>query len=368
MLIGTYAPANRDESRDEFRLAYLEALDVRARNLVAAGKSVILLGDLNVIRNELDSAGILDQLRKDGLTIEDFLSNPYRRLFNQLVFGGRVFGSRDAGREMPILHDLARLFHPDRRGMYTCWDTKTNARPGNFGSRIDYILCSENIKNWFSFANIQEGLMGSDHCPVYASLKDRIVIKGHEVDVKDVLNPPGTFKNGERKRDWSVKSLLPLSGRLIPEFDRRQNIKDMFFKTASMVDNSKTLGSKLSAPSPDLPGLSPFPDVPVNSTGSSLVIGQSSPAQATVTSKRGVDSTTSSRPAKRPKPVTLTKAKNVKAVEHGQATLSSFFKPKDPTSYPPEEEALVQFQGGADTPKTTTPKSHNLPSSLNTGS
>src|SRR5438093_664863 len=44
------------------------------------------------------------------------------------------------------------------------------------------------------------------------------------------MNPEGAVRNGERLRDWSLKDLLPLSGKLIPEFDRRRSIRDMFSK------------------------------------------------------------------------------------------------------------------------------------------
>ena len=138
------------------------------------GKQVILTGDLNVIRSEIDTTNLAETLRKEDMTMDDWLSRPTRRIFNQLIFDGTFKGPRDEGREEPILWDLTRCFYPDRQGMNTCWDTKRNTRPANNGSRIDYILCSDGLKKWFSDSNIQEGLMGSDHCPVYADMVDAI--------------------------------------------------------------------------------------------------------------------------------------------------------------------------------------------------
>ncbi|KAG7291553.1 hypothetical protein NEMBOFW57_001572 [Staphylotrichum longicolle] len=230
VLIGLYSPATRDETRTEFREAYIDAIDVRVRNLVAMGKQVFLCGDLNIVRSELDTAGLAERLRKEGMTLDEFLSTPSRRFLNHLVFGGRVEGQRDEGREEPVLWDLCREFHPTRAGMYTCWETRKNARPGNFGSRIDYVLCSSAIKDWFIDSNIQEGLLGSDHCPVFATLGDTVSLDGTKVRIEDVMNPPGMFKDGQRQREWSPKDLLPTSAKLIPEFDRRQSIRDMFFK------------------------------------------------------------------------------------------------------------------------------------------
>ena len=159
VLIGVYCPANRDESRDEFRLGFLNLLDARVRNLIALGKKVILTGDLNISREELDTANAEASMRKNGMTAEEYFSTPSRRLFNQLLTGSKIIVRRDEGRENPVMWDICRAFHPGRRGMFTCWEQKVNARPGNHGSRIDYVLCSLAMKDWFSDSNIQEGLM-----------------------------------------------------------------------------------------------------------------------------------------------------------------------------------------------------------------
>lgn len=234
VLIGTYCPANRDETRDEFRIGFLNALDARVRNLVAAGKRVFLTGDLNIIREEIDTANAAEQLKKQAITIEQYISTPARRMLNQLLVGGKVIGGKDEGREKPVMWDICRAFHPDRKGMFTCWEQKINARPGNFGSRIDYVLCSEEWKDWFCESNIQEGLMGSDHCPVYAVLKDKVEFEGKQLYIKDIMSD-GMFKEGVQQRQWSTKDLLPTSARLIPEFDRRRSIRDMFSKKPSLL-------------------------------------------------------------------------------------------------------------------------------------
>lgn len=161
VLIGVYCPAYRDESRDSFRMDFLNALDSRVRNLTAMGKRVIVTGDINISKQSIDAAHGIEALRKGTMTEEEFISSPSRRLFNQLTADGMVIGERDEGREEPVLFDVCRSVHPDRTGMYTCWDQKLNARPGNYGSRIDYVLCSLDMQDWFSDANIQEGLMVS---------------------------------------------------------------------------------------------------------------------------------------------------------------------------------------------------------------
>ncbi|KAL8695855.1 MAG: hypothetical protein Q9224_003116, partial [Gallowayella concinna] len=228
VLFGLYSPANRDETRDDFRLGFLDVLDARIRNLVAMGKRVIVTGDLNISREELDTANAEASMRKNGYTVEEYISTPARRMFNQLLEGGKVIGEKDQGREKAIMWDACRGFHPKRKGMFTCWEQKVNARPGNYGARIDYVLSSLDMKTWFSNSNIQEGLMGSDHCPVFAVLKDQVEVNGEMVHTIDMMNPPGMFLHGIRQREYSVRDMLPSSGKLIPEFDGRRNIKDMF--------------------------------------------------------------------------------------------------------------------------------------------
>lgn len=159
VLFGVYSPANSNGLRDDFRYGFLCALDCRIRNLVQMGKRVVLVGDLNVSREEIDTANAVEDMRKEGLTHADYISTPNRRVFNQMLVGGDVIGERDVGREEPILCDLVREHHPTRAGMFTHWEQKINARPGNFGSRIDFILVCQAMQNWFSHADIQEGLM-----------------------------------------------------------------------------------------------------------------------------------------------------------------------------------------------------------------
>ncbi|KAL8661365.1 MAG: hypothetical protein Q9202_005667 [Teloschistes flavicans] len=245
VLLGVYSPANRDETRDDFRREFLNLLDARVRNLVAMGKRVFLTGDLNISREELDTANAEAAMRKSGFTPEDFISTPARRMLNQLLEGGKVIGERDANRENSIIWDICRGFHPSRKGMFTCWEQKVNARPGNYGSRIDYVFCSLSMKSWFSESNIQEGLMGSDHCPVYAVMKDKIEVEGRDVHALDIMNPPGMFMNGQRQRDYSAKDMLPMSGKLIPDFDGRRSIKDMFARKLSLPASQSSVSNLL---------------------------------------------------------------------------------------------------------------------------
>jgi AP endonuclease-2 len=381
VLIGTYCPANRDESRDEFRIGFLNAVDARVRNLVAAGKRVFWTGDLNIIREELDTAKLEDQLKKLNMTKEEYFSSPGRRIFNQLLVGGKVIGERDEGREKPVLWDICRGFHPTRKGMYTCWEQKINARPGNYGSRIDYVLCSEGFKDWFRASNIQEGLMGSDHCPVYAIFKDKVEIEGSEVDIRDLMSF-GMYFRGKREREWSTKDLLPTSARLIPEFTSRRSIRDMFAKKPSLstkessVSNSESFrGEENSQPSttnifpradnfqpketPDSktppptdettrlePRTTPLRSPAKPSTMSLSKPNNKRPSEASNTTakseKRGKSSASS-------KAAPTSKAPTGK----GQSSLMGFFKPKNPPPSASAEDQSSSTLNGPETPSDT---------------
>ena len=70
---------------------------------------------------------------------------------------------------------------------------------------------------------------------MYAVLKDRISMDGVERDLRDVMNPSGMFLGGKRQREYSITGdLLPSSGKLIPEFFGRRNIRDMFVRKAPL--------------------------------------------------------------------------------------------------------------------------------------
>nr|ABN11482.1 DNA lyase [Ascosphaera apis] len=231
VLIGVYLPAVRNELRDDFRLGFLRVFECRVRNLIALGKRIIVAGDLNISRDVQDSASALADVLGERLSREQYISTPSRALFNELVTDSSDYDSSEPNNNAQcVLWDICRDFHPSRKGMFTCWDMKTNARPGNFGSRIDYILCSLNIRDWFVAADAQQHLMGSDHCPVFAVLKENILLDAKETRLRDVMGVKNhSLDEGDPQK--SVKSQLhPLSGRRYPEFRGRRDIKQMLFQ------------------------------------------------------------------------------------------------------------------------------------------
>ena len=325
VLIGVYAPANSNGLRDDFRHAFNVALDFRVRNLVALGKNVVLCGDLNVSRGEIDSAGSVEECRKQGISHSEYISTPNRRVFNQLLVDGEVVGARDEGREEGVFVDTTRAFYPDRKGMYTHWEQKVNARPGNFGSRIDFVLVSKSMYAWVKDANIQEGLLGSDHCPVFVDFHDTIsttslpptLRKQHldlgTVSLIDALSATGTFQDGERQKEWRLQDIPAFSGKRMQEFDRRRSIKNMFAAPALKSAKSSQVAATNDAPQGD-----------EGSTQHSEKALPSAPRSPT--EKRKAQTAASPLPSKKQK------ADGGKAdgngVGRGQQSLIGFFRPK----------------------------------------
>ena len=67
--------------------------------------------------------------------------------------------------------DTFRYLHPDTTGAYSWWSYMQRSRERNIGWRIDYFLVSERIAPNVTVADIDEKVMGSDHCPVILELK-----------------------------------------------------------------------------------------------------------------------------------------------------------------------------------------------------
>ncbi|KAL5113824.1 Class II abasic (AP) endonuclease [Pleosporales sp. CAS-2024a] len=380
VLFGVYSPANSNGLRDDFRYGFLSALDFRIRNLSSMGKNVILTGDLNVSRDLIDTARAEEHLRSQGMTHSEYLNTPNRRIFNQLLMNSQVTGERDHGREDSVLYDLCREFHPDRRGMYTHWEQKINARPGNFGSRIDFVLCSIAIKDWFQDSNIQEGLMGSDHCPVYAVLKDTISTKcvlqpnvagvycNAEVHTLDLMNPPGVFTCGVRQRDYiPAKDMPRLSGRLLPEFTKRQNIRDMFSKKPGLEeavilspDNSLTAHTIVKNAPEGHDDLNRLETTQAVSTSSSL----KSPE------KRRAPSPLPEKPVKRNRSGLSTTSNVTPFLSKGQQSLKGFLQSRDKSRAAPAtpilDPVIQTLESPADTSQMGTTRSTPSSSSVST--
>ena len=127
----------RMEWEDDFR-AYVGALKEK--------KPVIVTGDMNVAKEEIDLKNPKTNRKNAGFTDEE------RGKFTELLDAGFI--------------DTFRYFYPDREGIYSWWSYRFSARAKNAGWRIDYFCVSESLKERLKDAKILTDVMGSDHCPI----------------------------------------------------------------------------------------------------------------------------------------------------------------------------------------------------------
>ena len=152
------------------------------------------------------------------------------------------------------------------------------------------------------------------------------------------MNPPGMFLNGKRLKEYSVTNdPLPLSGKLIPEFFGRRNIRDMFARKPSVqqsqsTDATATEFEEINAEDMSNGGATTVSHLPLSTTAhvpsSAPGISTSSPSVAS--KKRPMSEVSSNKPLKRAK--SSSSASAPQATNKGQQSLKGFFKPKASTT------------------------------------
>jgi exodeoxyribonuclease-3 len=134
------------------KLRFLEALTAWVRELHAAGRTVVLCGDMNVARAEVDVHPKERKPRAIGQLPEE------RALFAQLLDAGLV--------------DVARHLDPGNEELFTWWAPWRNMRQRNIGWRIDYVLASRALEPRLRASVSQREVGTSDHGPVVVTLDD----------------------------------------------------------------------------------------------------------------------------------------------------------------------------------------------------
>ncbi|XP_069501441.1 DNA-(apurinic or apyrimidinic site) endonuclease 2 isoform X2 [Ambystoma mexicanum] len=183
-VINVYCPRADPEKpeRKTYKLRFYHLLQARAEAILRSGGHVIILGDVNTSHRIIDTCDPKDP--------EFFEDNPGRKWLNQFLVhrNGDATGSGSAGKEEEsplaaaeeqtggLFLDSFRFFHPTQQNAFTCWCTNTGARLTNYGSRIDYIFGDRAlVENEFEDSVLMPEVEGSDHCPVKANLRCRLV-------------------------------------------------------------------------------------------------------------------------------------------------------------------------------------------------
>ncbi len=143
--INIYFPnAQPGLKRLDFKLDFNREV-LRFMDRLAAEKSVVMCGDLNVAHREIDLANPKSNEKNPGF------SPPERAWMDELVHAGYV--------------DTFRLFNQEPE-QYSWWSYRFNARARNIGWRIDYFVVDPGSRDRVRGAAIHDDIPGSDHCPV----------------------------------------------------------------------------------------------------------------------------------------------------------------------------------------------------------
>jgi exodeoxyribonuclease-3 len=139
----------------DYKLGWFQRLTEHAAELLAAGTTVVLAGDYNVMPTERD-------VYKPERWGDDALFRPeVRAAFHNLVAQGWT--------------DAIRKLYPDET-IYTFWDYFRNAYGRDAGLRIDHFLLSPHLDSRLIAGGVDRFVRGwektSDHGPVWIELAD----------------------------------------------------------------------------------------------------------------------------------------------------------------------------------------------------
>lgn len=326
VLFNVYLPnAGSAEERHLFKQDYHAAFEARCKALVAAGRRVVIVGDLNCTHHPIDSCeGDRDVRMLGGL--DAYMARPSRAwIHNMLAAGGGQFV------------DLFRQFHPDERGAYTCWDTRTNARETNYGSRIDYVLTDSNTAALFSSCVIRRDVLGSDHCPVTAEADDDALLPASAA----ACDPPS------------------IATKFMPEFSGSQQKISALFRTASAIKDEAALpdevltGVKASSvevgKDKDLPLPSTLSSASSSSLSSSIASLSALPTGLLPAAPSPLPATAPKRPKAQPSIASFFGARASDADSQGRESPQPAVSPTPPftstlSTVPPQPETTEQFQ------------------------
>ncbi|HVZ70985.1 MAG TPA: exodeoxyribonuclease III [Polyangia bacterium] len=135
------------------KIRFLHALTTWAAEIRASGRALVLCGDFNVARAEIDVHPRERNNRLMGQLPEE------RALFEGLLEAG---GLRDVGRDLDPTNDA----------MYSWWAPWRNMRQRNVGWRLDYVLASAALAARAVSCPAVREFGTSDHGPVIATFAE----------------------------------------------------------------------------------------------------------------------------------------------------------------------------------------------------
>jgi exodeoxyribonuclease-3 len=127
------------------KVRFMESLIAWVQRLHAEGRELVLCGDINIARTEMDvhpreRKPVIGQLPEERALFE-------RMLGDHLV-------------------DVGRAMAPDNPNLFTWWAPWRNMRQRNIGWRLDYVLASRSIAARATECKVLADVGTSDHAPV----------------------------------------------------------------------------------------------------------------------------------------------------------------------------------------------------------
>jgi exodeoxyribonuclease-3 len=144
VLASVYVP---NGSKDyEAKLGFVRKLAAWTAQVYREGRELILCGDINITRSDMD---VHPKQRKPGVIGQ----RPEERELLQSLLGDHLV-------------DVGRALDPDNAALFTWWAPWRNLRQRNIGWRIDYILASPSIAQRATACVVLTDVGTSDHAPV----------------------------------------------------------------------------------------------------------------------------------------------------------------------------------------------------------
>jgi exodeoxyribonuclease-3 len=145
----------------EAKMRFLTALEEFTREMHERSRPIVVCGDLNIARTDMDVHPKERKPRIIGQLPEE------RALLERIIGNGLV--------------DTGRALDPENDQMFTWWAPWRNMRQRNIGWRLDYLLATRSVFDAVGRCVVQREFGTSDHAPVFAEYAIGAAVEPPEV-------------------------------------------------------------------------------------------------------------------------------------------------------------------------------------------
>jgi exodeoxyribonuclease-3 len=146
------------------KMRFLASIEAWAAELRSSGSALVLCGDLNVARADIDVHPKERKPNAIGQLPEE------RAVFERILAQGLV--------------DVCREADPLNERLFTWWAPWRNLRQRNIGWRIDYVLADRTISNRMASCKVLAEIGTSDHAPVMATFSCEPVSSSMSINIE----------------------------------------------------------------------------------------------------------------------------------------------------------------------------------------